>query len=244
MNDLVIKKQVAASIVFDKAIALKEAKEIMSKYVGLEFSEDDLPDAKKELATLRKLTKEINSQALKLDKELTKEVKDFRADVKEVIAEIDKGVNYINEQVQTFEEAIKDGKRNEILELDVYDQIKDYNVFNEDWLLKKFTLEDIITECETIKKDIDGSIGTIKLLATSHNLDSDKYIPKLMSQPLQTILERIVEDSQLVNEKKVDTVIIPEDDNIVVVTRTLKGSVTALKELKKYADKIGVEWSE
>ena len=49
MNDLVIKSQVAASIIWDKELALQDAKAIMEKYVGLEFDEEQLPEAKLEI---------------------------------------------------------------------------------------------------------------------------------------------------------------------------------------------------
>ena len=60
MNELVITKQVIAVIEWNKELALKEANEIMSKYDGVEFSEEQLPIAKKEVALLRKVSKEIN----------------------------------------------------------------------------------------------------------------------------------------------------------------------------------------
>lgn len=245
MNDLVIKSQVAASIIWDKELALKEAKEIMQKYVGLEFDEEQLPEAKKELATLRKVAKEINAQALSIDKELTAEVKQFRADVKDVIAEVDKGINYIDEQVKVFLDKQDKEKELEIKSLIEWEYVSEYYPFDSKWLLKKYDMETIKLELEALIKDIEGSVATIKLLATSHKLDSDKYIDKLKSQPLQAILERIVEDSQLVNKVEVvEEVVLPTNQEQIIVVRQLKGSIAALTELKKYALKIGIEWSE
>ena len=244
MNDLVINSKVPASVKWNKEMALNDARSIMEKYKGLEFTEEQLPEAKKELASLRKVSKEINKQALDIDKELTQEVKQFRDDVKEVIAIVNESVNEIDNQVKAFEQNQKDLKKAEILALPEYQVIKDYGVFNDSWLLKKYDIDTIMTECIDIKTNIDSSINTIKLLATSHNMESDKYVEKLKSQPLELILERIVEDSQLLKVTKVDEkpIVISKDDKVVSVTRKLTGTIQSLKVLKEYADKIGVKW--
>lgn len=250
MNELVIVKTVAASIEWNKEKAIKEANDIMKKYDGLEFTEDQLPDAKKELATLRKVSKEINSQALAIEKELTAEVKQFRNEVKEVKAIVDSGVNYIDEQVKAFEFKQKADKQNEIQELVEWEAIKDYYSFNQDWLLKKYDIETITMELEALGKELASQFNTIKMMATSHNMESNKYIEKLKSTPLEQVLERIVEDANLTKEIKheevveVEPVVIKTDEAIQTITRKLTGTISQLKMLNEYASKIGVEWSK
>jgi len=247
MKELVIINTIPATIKWDKEIALKEANEIMAKYDGVKFTEEQLPEAKKELATLRKVSKEINSQALKIDKELSKEIKAFRSDVKEVKAIVDKGVAFIDEQVKLFELKQKEEKRTMILHLDFWRDIEDFAIFNEDWLLKKYDVKMIELELKDMGKTIKSNINSIKMLATSHNMESDRYIEKLKSMPLDLVMHRTIEDTQLVNvttAKEVVEVEIDTTQPTQTILRKLTGTLQALTMLKEYADKIGVGWSK
>lgn len=248
MNELKIINTIPAEIKWDKEIALNEANEIMAKYDGLEFTESQLPDAKKELATLRKVSKEINKQALDIDKELTASVKLFRTEVKEVKAIVDKGISFIDEQVKTFETKQKEDKRISICELVEWEAIKDYVSFNEDWLLKKFDIDTITLELEALATELASNFNTIKMMATSHDMDSLKYIEKFKTTPLDEVLSRIVEDATLTKEVKqvevveVEPIVIKTDEPISVITRKLTGTLSQLKMLNEYAGKIGVIW--
>ena len=247
MNNLVVTKQVVAQIEWNKEVALQEAKDIMAKYEGLEFTEEQLPEAKKELATLRKVSKEINSQALAIDKELTLPVKTFRNEVKEVKAIVDSGVAFIDEQVKSFENALKEERRLEILSLDEFEAISEFVTFDESWLLKKWNDKLLVELFTSVKNDLDSSINTISLLATTNGLDKEFYIDKLKVQSLEQVVERITEDMQNLKvevKEEAPTIIVDTNEKVVEVTRTLKGTVTELKELKRYAESIGVEWTK
>ena len=250
MNALVITSQLAARIEWNKDIAINEANEIMAKYDGLEFTETQLPEAKKELATLRKVSKEINKQALDIDKELTANVKQFRTEVKEVKAIVDSGISFIDEQVKTFETKQKEDKRTEIMQLVEWEALKHYRSFNEDWLLKKYDVETVRLEIETLANELASQFSTIKMMATSHNMEADKYIEKLKSTPLADVLERIVEDANLTKQVKheevveIEPIVIKTDEAIQTITRKLTGTITQLTMLNEYAKKIGVVWSK
>lgn len=250
MNALVITSKAVAQIDWNKDVAINEANEIMAKYDGLEFTEEQLPEAKKELATLRKVSKEINKQALDIDKELTSNVKQFRTEVKEVKSIVDNGISFIDDQVKAFELKQKEDKRITICELVAWEAIKDYHSFNEDWLLKKYDIETITLEMETLAKELASQFNTIKMMATSHNMESNKYIEKLKSSPLDVVLERIVEDAKLTQEVKheevveVEPIVIKTDEAIQTITRKLTGTISQLTMLNEYAKKIGVEWSK
>ena len=244
MNEIKVINQGIAVIEWDKETALKEAQEIMAKYKGLEFTEEQLPEAKNEIATLRKVSKEINSQALEIDKELTAPVKEFRNEVKEVKAIVDKGIEYINEQVQIFENKLKQERKLEITALEEYQAIKDYIGFDDKWLLKKFDNKTLIELFNGARETIQSSINTIKLMATQNDLQSEKYTDMFKSQSLEQVAQRIAEDFELLHKKAPVVVDIDESTHIIVVTRTLTGTVPQLKELKRYALSIGVKWNK
>ena len=244
MNEIKVINKGIAVIEWDKATALKEANEIMAKYDGLEFTEEQLPEAKKEIAALRKVSKEINAQALAIDKELTAPVKEFRNDVNEVKAIVDNGVNFINEQVITFETKLKQERQEEIEAFEEYQAIKDYGNFDPDWLLKKWNDKLLKEYFNEVSNTIESSINTIKLMCTQNKLDSELYVDKLKSQSLEQVAQRIVEDFELLHKKEAPAIVIEESTTITTVTRNLTGTVPQLKELKRYANSIGVKWEE
>ena len=251
MENLVIIKKQVASIEWNKEQAIKEAKEIMSKYEGIVFTEEDLPQAKKEIATLRKVSKEINAQALAIDKELTNPVKQFRNEVKEVKAIVDNGIEYINEQVKTFEEAMKQDRKNEIMSFDEWESIKEYHAFDESWLLKKWTDKLLKTEFSDILYSINKELEAIKTNADTLQLDANTYMEMLKSNSyneLVPILNRMKEDYELLTsksseEQSKDTTVTPiEDDEVITIKRTITGAKSKLIALKEYALKLGLKY--
>jgi len=246
MNELIITNKVLAEISFDKETAMQDAKAIMVKYDGLVITEDEIPNAKKELAQLRKVDKEINTQALAIDKELTANVKQFRADVKEVQQIVKNGISSIDTQIKEYEEEQKVLRKEEIIGWQEYIDICDFTAFNEDWYKKSWNDKKLKEELIAIKKTIDESINTIKMFSTVNNLESDNYIEMLKSYEIATIQQRIVEDARLLSTTKeeVEKEIILEDTPLLTVVRKLVGTKQQLIMLKEYADKIGIKWGE
>lgn len=242
MNELTIISKSQATIKFDKQKALNEAQEIMQKYDGLGFQEEDLKGAKKELATLRKVSKEINSKALEIDKELTQEVKQFREDVKEVINVITKGINNIDAQVKTFENMQKVNRKQEIMNFEEYEHISAYIPFNDEWLLKKYDDKALKELFKSHKEQIDMYTGTIKMTCSTLGLESDFYIEKLKTTPYAQVIELINTVSQAKTKEDVKPVVLDETEERLTITRTITGTKTQLKALKKYALEIGCKY--
>ena len=251
MENLVIINKQVANIEWNKEQALQEAQDIMAKYEGIVFTEEDLPQAKKEVAALRKVSKEINAQALAIDKELTNPVKQFRSEVKEVKAIVDSGIDYINEQVKAFEDAIKLDRKNEIISFEEWEAIKEYHAFDESWLLKKWNDKLLKMEFTDILYNINKEIEAIKTNADTLKLEANKYTEMLKSNSyneLVPILNRMKEDCELVNSvkeevKEVAPIIEPvENDEVITITRTITGAKSKLIALKEYALKLGIDY--
>ena len=248
MENLVIVSKQIATIEWNKDKAIQEAKEIMAKYEGLEFKEEDLAVAKKEVATLRKVSKAINSQALAVDKELTAPVKLFRSEVKEVKAIVDSGIEFINEQVKQFELNIAQERTVEILEWEEWKSIEEYCLFNPDWLLKKWTDKALQIELADMLFKINNDIKVIDINADTLKLDSEKYVNQLKEDyDLTSILVRMKEDYELLNTKVeepqiIEVIEINPNEELITITRTIKGTETQLIALKEYALKLGVEY--
>lgn len=243
MNELIIKNKQVASIEFDKEKALNDANEIMKKYEGLQIQEEDLKDAKKELATLRKVGKEINAQALALDKELTKPVKTFRNDVKEIIKVIQNGIDHIDAQVKEFESKAKSQRKEDILSWEEYKLISEYIEFDDSWLLKKYDDDTLKELFNSHNEQLNTYISTIKMTANTLNLKPEFYIDKLKTLPYTQVIERMNEDAKNLTDKPEEIKeVVSMSTERLTITRVITGTREQLKAVKQYAIKIGCEY--
>lgn len=252
MNDLIITKQQEAVIQWNKVIATTEAKAIMAKYKGLQLTDEQISDAKTELASLRKVSTAINKQAIDIEKELTKNVKFFRDEVKELKAIIDDGIAFIDKQVKDFEQKEKDDKKAKILALEEYDNIKEFIQFDDKWLNKTVSINKIIDELNFMHNTIQSDISTIKKMCENYKMKNFSYIERLKTETLSDVLNRIMEDAKLVNtvieeikveEKPVVVEAKEYVDGLITITRVITGTKEQLIELKRYAVELGVEYN-
>lgn len=242
MNELIIRSKQVAIIEWDKEKALQDANAIMQKYEGLVLEEEDLKDAKKELATLRKVSKEINNQALEIDKELTANVKKFRDEVKQVQAIVNNGINHIDAQVKEFEQRIKLERKNEIMSWEEYESISEYVPFNDDWLLKKWSDDSLKELLQSHKDQLNTYIATIKMTSNTLGLNSEFYIDKLKTIAYAQVIERMNEDAKnLTHKEEVQEVVIDKTEELITFTCNMKGTKSQIIAMKEYANKIGVE---
>lgn len=249
MDNLVIVSKQIATIEWNKEKALKEAKEIMAKYEGIIFVEEDLAVAKKEVATLRKVSKAINKQGLDIDKELTAPVKLFRSEVKEVKAIVDSGIEYINEQVKQFELKLTQERTEEILNWQEWKDIEKFIAFNPDWLLKKWNDKVLKIEFADILFNINNDIKAIEINADTLKLDSKKYIEQIKNDySLTNTLQRMKEDYDLITQLKekeepiTPVVEVKYNEETITIQRTITGTETQLIALKTYAKQLGVTY--
>lgn len=243
MENLVVVSKQVAQIEWNKEQALQEAKDIMAKYEGVVFDEEQLPLAKKEVATLRKVAKEINAQALAIDKELTAPVKQFRNEVKEVKAIIDNGITHIDEQIKDFEFEQAKLRMYEILSFDEYEALGSFVQYDSSWGLKKWTDKKLKELFVSMKDEIDRGINTIKSTCTMAKLDSEFYINMFKTNELDKVIERITEDVENLkksSEQSVEIVEVKKEDELITIHRTITGTESQLIALKQYALKLGV----
>jgi len=236
-----------------EALVIKSYKDALS-FVDCEIiiipnqlKETGLEVSKKQLAKVRKLNKEINKHKISVKKDYVIELDTFENDVKDIMALIKNCEVGIDEQVKVFEIKQKEERTNEIAAMESYIAIQDYVFFDESWLLKKWTNEKLELEFIALDETIKSQINTIKMMCTSHNINSDKYVELLKSKQLEEVLERIVQASITiaeVKEEKVVEVKIDQNESQVTITRKLTGTISSLKLLKAYAEKLGIEWGE
>lgn len=86
-------------------------------YKNMIFTEESKTEAKKTIASLRKLKKSVNDKKLEVKKSFMIPYTNFEAQVKELDKLIDEPINFINEQVEEFERRRVEEKKSLISEI-------------------------------------------------------------------------------------------------------------------------------
>lgn len=136
-----------------------------SAYVGIVYSDDQMKEAKMDVAMLRKFTKALSDERIRVKKEIMKPYDEFEAKVKELSGIVDKAILDIDKQIKTFEQIKQDEKR--MLIEDMFKNmlfpefVKIEQIWNAKWLNATFSMnniekellekkETIIKECQTL----------------------------------------------------------------------------------------------
>lgn len=134
----------------------KEIEERTASYVGLVYSEDQIKDAKKDVAMLRKFTKALSDERIRVKKELMKPYEEFEGKIKELTGIVDKAISEIDVQIKEFEDKQKQDKLEEIKNLwtscDIPEGLVFEKIFDQKWL-------NASTSMKAIQDSIDSVIG-------------------------------------------------------------------------------------
>ena len=146
-------------------------------YKNLVFTEDTKADAKKTVAELRKLKKQINDKRIEVKKLYMQPYTNFEAKVKELDKLINEPIAYISEQIDAFEQKRIEEKReliNEIyLELvsereDIAGYVELNRVYDSKWenaSTSKKTIQEAIT---SYLDSVDNDIAAIESMESEY----------------------------------------------------------------------------
>ena len=146
-------------------------------YKNLVFTEDTKADAKKTVAELRKLKKQISDKRIEVKKLYMQPYTDFEAKVKELDKLINEPIAYISEQIDAFEQKRIEEKReliNEIyLELvsereDIAGYVELNRVYDSKWenaSTSKKTIQEAIT---SYLDSVDNDIAAIESMESEY----------------------------------------------------------------------------
>jgi hypothetical protein len=141
----------------------KEITERTEKYINLVYTEEQIREAKKDVAMLRKFTKVLSDERIRVKKECMKAVEPFEEKVKELCGIVDASINNIDKQVKESEEKKKHEKYNEIREyfetLDKPEWLTLLQIFDEKWLNASTSMksiqESVFSRIEKTKAELD-----------------------------------------------------------------------------------------
>ena len=142
----------------------------MTAYKDLEITEDNIPESKKDLATLRKIKKAVDDERKKVKAEFNKPYAEFEGKVKELLAIIDEPISMIDGKIKEFDEKAKEEKRAHIEEL-YKEHIREFEDFlslddikKPEWENKTYSDKDIIYDISEAVTKVRSELDAIKAL--------------------------------------------------------------------------------
>ena len=140
-----------------------ELSNMMQAYAGLEVTEANLPERKKDIATLRKIKAAIEDKRKSAKKDYEKPFKQFEAECKKLTGIIDKEIDRINADMDVYEKK-RIAEKRKVIDRLYAENIGDYAdylplaiIFRPQWDNKTYTENAIITDIQeavlTVKTD-------------------------------------------------------------------------------------------
>ena len=147
-----------------------ELSNMMQAYAGLEVTEANLPERKKDIATLRKIKAAIEDKRKSAKKDYEKPFKQFEAECKKLTGIIDKEIDRINADMDVYEQKRKAEKREAIKRL--YDEnIGEYaeylpieKIRRPQWDNKTYSERDIICDIQEDVLAVRSDFQTINTM--------------------------------------------------------------------------------
>ena len=143
-----------------------EITERVSQHTNLVYTNDQITDAKKDVAMLRKFTKALSDERIRIKKDFLKPYEDFEKKIKELTGIVDQAINNIDVQIKAADEQRKAEKLESIREYIIRKDIPEGITLPVDpkWL-------NVSVSMASIQKDIDTRLEQINTdLATLSNL--------------------------------------------------------------------------
>ena len=171
MNDFELKID-AGSISTNLDSLKAELKEIADKYEGLVITEEQTGVAKKDLASLRKIRKEVDDRRKSVKTEWNKPYEVFEKQVKEALAIIDKPISEIDKKLKEYEAEEKKRKQEHCRQIfsenvgDLVEYITYESVYRDAWLNKSTTDNEIISDISGARVKVKADLDAITALNT------------------------------------------------------------------------------
>lgn len=145
-----------------------EVRKIMADYKGLTYTDEQIPEAKKDRATLRKFIDALENKRKEVKAACLAPYQAFEAQIKEITAIVNGPVALIDRQIKDFEDHEKEEKRNQIIAIFADSAAPDWlnlgQVWNDKWLNKGYHLDTIREEIGQRIVQIDKDIMTLEKL--------------------------------------------------------------------------------
>ncbi|MBN2962952.1 MAG: DUF1351 domain-containing protein [Streptococcus sp.] len=203
------KVEIVGQEVFEKGIA-----DVVAKYQNYTVTAGTIKDDKKVLAELRKLTKQISDERIKIKNELSKPATDFEKYIKETEKPLKNIINQIANDVKEFEnhqkalrlDTVKSYLANKaseyMIDPRIFDEKATEYLKNGDFMadgvtLKKATmkaLDDMVTFEHQKQEEFKKATQSISGLCSEYGMTDQPYIRMLQNLTLAEVLDQIRSD--------------------------------------------------
>lgn len=203
------KVEIVGQEVFEKGIA-----DVVAKYQNYTVTAGTIKDDKKVLAELRKLTKQISDERIKIKNELSKPATDFEKYIKETEKPLKNIINQIANDVKEFEnhqkalrlDTVKSYLANKaseyMIDPRIFDEKATEYTKNGDFMadgvtLKKATmkaLDDMVTFEYQKQEEFKKATQSISGLCSEYGMTDQPYIRMLQNLTLAEVLDQIRSD--------------------------------------------------
>lgn len=211
MNELTVLVEQSGEIKFSNFEEIKaNLSEKMEEYKTAVFTDDSIPDAKKYVASLRKLSANVDSKRKEVKSAYMQPYLDFESKVKELTGLINEPILFINGQVKDFEERQKAEKKEKILALykEVATGIEDYiplsKIFEPKWENKSVKLSAIKKELENYADSARQAIQTLESMnSEAFNKAIAVYKDTLnLSEAIQVITQYELQKAEILRKEQ------------------------------------------
>lgn len=242
--ELKIKENTYTPIVIENFEEIKSlVQEKADHYANMVYTEDDLPQAKKDKATLNKFIKAIEDRRKEIKKACMQPYESFETQIKELVAICNQPVKAIDEFVKMIDSQTKAEKRAEIEKLyeetDHPEWLKLEQIFNPKWLNQTVKVSLVDEEIKSRLKAIESDIKTIATLECSFEAQ-EEYKRSLSLADAIREGQRIA-DIQKAKEGEVKPTIDYSNEQREWIAFKVCISPTEARELKAWLIQKGIE---
>lgn len=180
-------------ILWNNQELMYEVQKKVAEYKDLVYTDEQIPEAKKDRATLNKLVQALDAKRKEIKKMCLIPADKFAEQVNEIIAVINEPIAMIDKQLSEYDEMKKQEKQKDIE--DIFSEIgfPSYvslaGIYNQKWMNKTYSLKQIREEMLQIKQQISIAELTIKALPA-------------FSQEAMVLFERTLDLTEAITEAK------------------------------------------
>ena len=161
-----------------------EITEKANDYMSLVYTQDQMKEAKKDRAALRKFIAALEDKRKEIKKQVMIPYTDFEEQEKELVSIINQAVSNIDAQIKGYDEAIRQEKLERVKEIyaktigGLADIVTFDKIFKESWLNVSTTLKSITNEITEMRDKVDNDLVVI-------NADTSPYAYEMKEEYLK-----------------------------------------------------------
>lgn len=155
-------------------------------YMSLVYTPDQMKEAKKDRAALRKFIAALEDKRKEIKKQVMIPYTDFEEKEKELVSIVNQAVANIDDQIKGYDEAIRQEKLEKVKEIyaktigGLVDIVTFDKIFKESWLNVSTTLKSITNEITEMRDKVDNDLVVINADTSPYAYEmKEEYLKKL-----------------------------------------------------------------